>query len=465
MDMMQILEMLKKQVGQNNPMLPSNNPLDPNSNPLSKGGWLDSFPSPAQQPAPAPSNGLPPRNRSDLARAPAESVAPPMPSLEEVTVPQRNKQLPFLDIKAGSEYSSPLEDEITTPDREKKSGIVEKPFYKDKDRMAMMMAALSDGFGGMTLRGKTGMGTMNKLTMANAQRNMKNNKTMDYMVQNNPEMAKKLMQLPPEVRDKYMGAMVEASFTPAKESVFAEKVRVLEGAGVPREEAISQVLSGSGTNITLNTGNGAKPFEEALGTKTAEWISGRRISSGQNRAEAGRVIDTLEQAVAKGENVTGDWSSYLPESARNLFNPEGVELQQDVERIVQQSLKETLGAQFAQREAEQLFARTWNPKASPEVNLRRTRRLLNELDAYAGNMDALSSGMISSGGKIMQFLQQSPELAGAYTADTIYGIEYEDDFDTAGVSTQQPESDSSAPPAGIPPEVLAEMTEEERALF
>ena len=191
MNIIQLLEQLKRQPAQNQPLLPTTNPLGGDE-------WVNSFASAPQ------SNGLPPRNRSDIV-SPAPMPEPaPMPSLEEVTVPPRSKRLPFGEIKAGSEYNSPLEDEITTLDREKKSGIVDQPFYKDNDRMAMMAAALSEGFGGMTMRGKSGMSTLNKATFADARKNIRDNKTFDYLVQNDPEMAKVMSGIPAEYRGDFM---------------------------------------------------------------------------------------------------------------------------------------------------------------------------------------------------------------------------------------------------------------------
>ena len=359
----------------------------------------------------------------------------------EVTVPQREK--------VGIDKILP---QIETPERDKKYAEndiwqiqnMDRPWYKDGAFMTELGGRLSNAFGGLTTRGNSHAETMiNAQKVKDAQAMRSSNKSMDFLIKNNPEMASKLMALPPGQRDKFMQLALaqSAGLQSGDESAFAEKVRMYKSAnpGVTDAEAIDWAKGGSGTNIDIDMGGGAGPFEEKLGEKAAEWMGGRRITSGQNRAEAGIVIDRLEQAVKNGENITGDWSSYLPDSARNLFGAEGLELQQDVERIVQQSLKETLGAQFAQKEAEQLFARTWNPKASPEVNLRRVRRLMDELDAYAANMDGLTEGMISSNGNIMQYLQENPELAGAYTANSIYGLNYDDDFDTAGV-TRQPEA-------------------------
>lgn len=430
MDMMQLLEMLKKQSQQSPPLAPQANPYG--MAPQSFNFAESPFPATAPQPQ---GNGLPPRNRSDIAPAPAPAPA----TLQEVNVPQREKIgidqiLP--EVQRQSEFTAEGLG-VEAPEREKKSGLIDKPFHKDNDRMAMMLAAMSDGFGGMTLRGKNGMGTVNKLTMANAQQNMKNNKTMDYLVQNNPEMAKKMMSLPPEMRDKYMDLAMKSSFAAPDESAFAEKVRMLEATGVPRDQAVSQVLSGAGTNITVSTGGGAKPFETKLGESAADWISGRNVASRGNRREATRVIGDLEKSIANGEAVTGSFASYFPESVRNLIDSEGLDMQQSVERIVQQSLKETLGAQFAQKEAEQLFARTWNPKARPEVNLRRTKRLLSELDAYAANMDHIANGMLQSDGNILKYLQENPLDSGSLFGGSIYDIEYEEPYD-AGTLVQKP---------------------------
>jgi hypothetical protein len=44
-------------------------------------------------------------------------------------------------------------------------------------------------------------------------------------------------------------------------------------------------------------------------------------------------------------------------------------------------------------------------------------------------MDAIASGMIDSGGNIMGYLKDNPELASAYTANSIYQIQYEDPYE------------------------------------
>lgn len=413
MDMMQLLQMLQQQASQNKPLAPQANPYG--MPPQSFDFASSPFPSVAP---PAQGNGLPPRNRDDL-RIPK----PDLPALEGVTVPEREKRSGFLP--------SMLE-EIEV-DKEKVSGQVDVPFYKDNDRMAMMMAALSEGFGGMTLKGNSGMEKINHATYANAMKNIEGNKTMDYLIKNNPEQAKALMALPPGLRNKAMTAAIESQFSTNKPSAFAEKYGIIKATmkdenGNPISDADALEMALSPSSVTnINTGSATNALGNSLGEAAGEWLKSGATQSSGNRAEAVRVIDSLEAALASGKDLTGNVASFLPESARAVFDAEGLDAQQSVERIVQQSLKATLGAQFAQREAEQLLARTWNPRLSTEVNLRRTRRLLGELDAHSKKMNLITRGIIENGGDVMAYLSKNPEALSTILGDDIYGLQFDDE--------------------------------------
>lgn len=210
-----LTELLRKRMEESQqtpPTLPNANPYG--MTPQSFDFANSPFPSVAP---PAQSGGLPPRNRSDLnTPAPAPAPAPQGPDMmgpHELVGPTRDLAGP-MGIgefeQAGPPVSAEQLQEIN-PDNEKVSGMIDKPFYKDNDKMAMMLSQLSNGFAGMTLRGKSGMEKMNNLNFANAQKNIKNNKTMDYLVQNNPEMAKQLMSIPAEYRGEFMKLAMENS--------------------------------------------------------------------------------------------------------------------------------------------------------------------------------------------------------------------------------------------------------------
>ena len=58
---------------------------------------------------------------------------------------------------------------------------------------------------------------------------------------------------------------------------------------------------------------------------------------------------------------------------RKILGRQGLDVQQRVEGIVQQSLRETLGAQFTQTEAFRLISRSYNPGLSPQLNAKRLK--------------------------------------------------------------------------------------------
>lgn len=247
MDMMQLLEMLKRQPAQNKPLLPTANPLGGDE-------WVNSFPSAPQQPAaPAQASVLPPRNRSDLASTPAP--APQGPDLmgpHELVGPTRDLAGP-MGIgefeQAGPPVSAEQLVDIEVPEVEKKDLTIRKPFYKDSDRMAMMLSQLSNGFAGMTLRGKSGMDKMNNATFANAMGNIKENQTMNFLAKNDPKMAEKLMTVPPEYRGEFMKQYISNMGDSGLTDAVKTKMQLAQILGMdPESDKFESFISGGKSN-------------------------------------------------------------------------------------------------------------------------------------------------------------------------------------------------------------------------
>ena len=87
------------------------------------------------------------------------------------------------------------------------------------------------------------------------------------------------------------------------------------------------------------------------------------------------AIDELE----KDGDLTGWIKGSLPESLKALFNSKGLSTKEAVESVIQENLRETLGAQFAQREGEMFMARGYNDKLGDEENAKRVKALLKEI--------------------------------------------------------------------------------------
>lgn len=252
MDMMQILRMLQQQTQQNQPLLPSE-----------QNGRFDfgASPFPTAAPAAPQSNGLPPRNRSDLRTpAPAPAPAPQTPDLmgpHELVGPTRDLAGP-MGMGVFEQQGPPITEAQRAEanlkgDLEKQFGInQDQPFYKDNDTMAMMLAQLSNGFGGMTLRGKNNMENLNTATFAQARKNKKQNKSMAYMIEHNPEMAAVMAQFPEEYRGEFMKAFIGGAYGDKSDTANIKNYKFYRDLSPEQRAMYDSVTSRDDTHVLPN---------------------------------------------------------------------------------------------------------------------------------------------------------------------------------------------------------------------
>lgn len=107
-------------------------------------------------------------------------------------------------------------------------------------------------------------------------------------------------------------------------------------------------------------------------------------------ASVRKNLQTLEDVKAKlqGSELTGGLVEKLaPEGVRDAyrraFEEEAQDVKDQIEQVIQQSLRQTLGAQFTEKEAARLIERSYNTALSPEKNVERLDRTIQELDAMA----------------------------------------------------------------------------------
>lgn len=102
----------------------------------------------------------------------------------------------------------------------------------------------------------------------------------------------------------------------------------------------------------------------------------------QDKSKLERNLSNIEDAITrlgKTDMATGPIISLLPDAVRKRAFKEGWNAQQAIETVTQQSLKAILGGQFAQKEAEMLFARQFDPSQDEAENVRRAESLQNQL--------------------------------------------------------------------------------------
>ena len=136
-----------------------------------------------------------------------------------------------------------------------------------------------------------------------------------------------------------------------------------------------------------------------------EWFGGRGAQFEKNFDTFNEVLFDLDGRIANRQiEGSSDWDnddgsgfyqamkgalvSRMPFMGSAL-TPDDTNTLDLVRAVVFQSLKETLGGQFAEREATALVQAAYNPMLPPEVNRRRIRRLMTELrstDHYMKSM-------------------------------------------------------------------------------
>lgn len=144
-----------------------------------------------------------------------------------------------------------------------------------------------------------------------------------------------------------------------------------------------------GSGVTVNVGDELSPGWKKIDENFAEvylpWMTGGSADTQAQLSNLGNAIEIMEN----GDAGMGSAVSALPREIQAFFNTEGVIARENVEEVVQRSLRETLGAQFTEREGERLIQRAFNPLLPKEENLRRVRLLVNKINEMAQAKDAM----------------------------------------------------------------------------
>jgi len=123
-----------------------------------------------------------------------------------------------------------------------------------------------------------------------------------------------------------------------------------------------------------------KKYADLLPDLTLSGIS----TAARNAATIKTVIEQLGNP-KEGQDLTGPYQGMLGALGRNIFATESQEAFNNVASVLQQSLREILGGQFAEKEGAALIARGYDIYAPPEVNAARLRALYTQLEATAAN--------------------------------------------------------------------------------
>ena len=144
---------------------------------------------------------------------------------------------------------------------------------------------------------------------------------------------------------------------------------------------VTPVMSGGGTNINVggDTSDGFKKVNTTYATEFTNWnLTGGFAVAKENIGKINDVLQVLEE-----KNVTGKYTGLQPKWMRSFTNPDSVSIEDDIESIIFQSLKQTLGAQFTENEAKRLIQTSFNIRLDEKVNIKRLERMRDKILAMA----------------------------------------------------------------------------------
>jgi len=166
----------------------------------------------------------------------------------------------------------------------------------------------------------------------------------------------------------------------------------------------------------------AKPTALTKGQETLDRVFAKEYSdyvASGGFSSVDKSINQLEGAITKLEDtpLTGPIRGKIP--FKELFAPQLVEVQQDIESSIQESLKRILGAQFTEKEGANVLKRAFNPQLSPEVNIARAQGVLSELKEMAAAKEAAAQ-YFEENGTLTGFpgLGRMSELRGRIVGET-----------------------------------------------
>ena len=129
-------------------------------------------------------------------------------------------------------------------------------------------------------------------------------------------------------------------------------------------------LKNKPTNAAISPGQ--KALDVAFGKQIAEdALSGNSAGERQNEG----ILDTVITGLKTGAVKTGGFSGLLPESAQRAVAKPLANARQDVQRVIFPQLRQTMGAQFTEKEGERVLNATFDTAQEPAIIANRLEKL------------------------------------------------------------------------------------------
>lgn len=151
-------------------------------------------------------------------------------------------------------------------------------------------------------------------------------------------------------------------------------IRLANAQAEKAQAETNRLLAESGSGNRLSPGQ--ESADKTFAKDYAAWTAGGGMAGLENKL---RVLEEALVTLEGSDTITGPVFGRLPKFIQQMINPASQDVRADVERAIQETLRQTLGAQFTQKEGEGILARTFDPTQGEVSNARRARNLITEL--------------------------------------------------------------------------------------
>jgi len=236
----------------------------------------------------------------------------------------------------------------------------------------------------------------------------------------------KLIEADPANAKSYVQSYMTARLRAPKETytqMTGAQINEMTGVDAYEPNAVFNVASDSGKvsqvgggGVAIDLGGdqpvGLEALDKAYAQDHLDWTSGGGPNMGSEIAQIHTVLQNLE----KGDPLTGPAVGLMSNfGLLGIVNPDAEDAKQQVEQVVQSNLKLVLGAQFTEKEGEQLIARAYNPMLSPEKNIARLRKLYLQMKIAWEQRQAMAD-YFNKNYTLRGYEGPQPNLADFYTA-------------------------------------------------
>lgn len=156
----------------------------------------------------------------------------------------------------------------------------------------------------------------------------------------------------------------------------AEKIPQIEKLATMRQtEDMKRMELSAKADKSEGASTGQKAVDKAFAKTYEDFI----VSGGYAKSIGNlqSLVDLSDRLDSGKENLTGPIKGRVPE----MLRPTSVAARQDAERIIQEGLRATLGAQFTEREGERFLARSYDEKLPDEMNAKKLREAAQTLQS------------------------------------------------------------------------------------